>query len=154
MIVVSDTSCESNLITVGRVELLSQLFGEVIIPPAVHSELLRHHCSLPSFLKLVNPRDIVTVARLSSEWDLGEAEAISLARELAADRLLIDEKDGRVAALREDVPIIGVVGILVTAKQKGLLDSVRSLLDALDQQAGFRLSRSVRGTALRSVGEE
>ena len=154
MIVVSDTSCISNLITVGRVELLSQLFGEVIIPPAVHTELLRYHTLVPSFVKLATPRDTTTVSRLSSELDLGEAEAISLARELRADRLLIDEKDGRAVALREGVPIIGVVGILVTAKQKGILNSVRALLDALDKEAGFRLSRGVRTAALRAVGEE
>jgi uncharacterized protein len=154
MIVVSDTSCVSNLITIGRVELLNQLFGEVIIPPEVHVELSRHHPTLPSFVKLVSPRDTATVSRLSSELDLGEAEAISLARELRADRLLIDEKNGRAVALREGVPIIDVVGILITAKQQGLLTSVRAVLDALDKEAGFRLSRGVRADALRAVGEE
>lgn len=153
MIVVSDTSCISNLITVGKVILLEQLFSEVIIPPAVHAELVRHHPTLPAFLKLVVPRNSAMVRRLSQELDPGEAEAISLACELRADRLLIDEKDGRTVALREGVTIIGVVGVLVAAKNAGLLTSIGATLEDLDKQAGFRLSRQVRDAALRSVGE-
>jgi len=62
MIVVSDTSCISNLLSVGQDSLLPRLFGEVLIPPAVERELLRFHPSLPVFLKRAVPTD---EARLS-----------------------------------------------------------------------------------------
>ena len=47
MIVVSDTSPLTALLTVGEADLLTQLFGEVIIPEAVRDELLRNHAPLP-----------------------------------------------------------------------------------------------------------
>ena len=78
MIVVSDTSCISNLLSVGQDSLLPRLFGEVLIPPAVERELLRYHSSLPAFLKRVVPTDEARLSRLRQELDPGEAEAIGL----------------------------------------------------------------------------
>lgn len=149
MIVISDTSCISNLLTIHRVDLLPVLFGEVIIPPAVEMELRRFHEQLPGFLKVLRPTDEVHLLNLCHELDVGEAEAICLARELGADRLLFDERRGREIALREGLRIIGVVGILVLAKRKGLVTSVATLLDHLEQEAGFRLSPVIKATALR-----
>lgn len=153
MMVVSDTSCVSNLLTVGQADLLPRLFGEVIIPPAVAHELRRFHADLPDFLTVSAPSDTARLAQLSRELDAGEAEAICLARELKADRLLIDEKRGRAVALREGLAIIGVVGVLLTARQKGLIPSVTILLHRLECEAGFRLSPSVKAAALAAVGE-
>ena len=64
------------------------------------------------------------LSRLLQEIDAGEAEAICVACELKADRLLIDEKLGRAVALREGLAIIGVVGVLVVAKQKELIPAI------------------------------
>jgi len=153
MIVVSDTSCVSNLLSVGQVSLLPRLFGEVLIPPAVELELRRFHADLPDFLKTVAPTDQARIHRLLLELDPGEAEAICLARELKADRLLIDESVGRAVALREGVAIIGVVGILVAAKRSGFLTAIGPVLQRLETEAGFRLSQSLKADALRAVGE-
>jgi predicted nucleic acid-binding protein len=153
MIVVSDTSCISNLLTIGKADLLAELFGEVIIPPTVERELRRFHSALPAFLNVVAPARNDFVARLSRELDAGEAEAISVAFELKADRLLIDEKAGRTVALREGLAIIGIVGILLAAKQKGLLPSLTALLNRLETEAGFHLSQGVRAAALKAAGE-
>jgi predicted nucleic acid-binding protein len=153
MIVVSDTSCVSNLLTIGKPDLLANLFGEVIIPPAVERELRRFHSAIPAFLKVVVPTREELLARLSRELHAGEAEAICVACELKADRLLIDEKAGRSVALREGLAIIGVVGVLLAAKQKGLLPSLTELLNRLETDAGFRLNQSVKAAALKAAGE-
>jgi hypothetical protein len=153
MIVVSDTSCVSNLLTVGHSHLLNELFGEVIIPPAAGRELLRFHSVLPAFLKCVAPGDAALVSRLVAEIDIGEAEAICVARELHADRLLVDEKHGRAVAVREGLAIIGIVGILVLAKERSLVPAVRPLLFRLENEAGFRLSQAVKAAALDAVRE-
>jgi predicted nucleic acid-binding protein len=153
MIVVSDTSCVSNLLTIGKPDLLANLFGEVIIPPAVERELRRFHSAIPAFLKVVVPTREELLARLSREFHAGEAEAICVACELKADRLLIDEKAGRSVALREGLAIIGVVGVLLAAKQKGLLPSLTELLNRLETDAGFRLNQSVKAAALKAAGE-
>ncbi len=69
MIVVSDTSCVSNLLTIGKADLLEKLFGEVIIPPAVERELRRFHSAIPAFLRTVVPTRNDLLARLSRELD-------------------------------------------------------------------------------------
>lgn len=153
MIVVSDTSCVSNLLSIGHVSLLPRLFGEVLIPPAVERELVRFHTHLPDFLKPVAPSDRDRVLRLRDELDEGEAEAICLACEMKAGRLLIDERVGRAVALREGLAIIGIVGVLVTGKRTGLFASIGPVLEQLENEAGFRLSQPLKLEALRSVGE-
>ncbi|MFN7515465.1 MAG: DUF3368 domain-containing protein [Dolichospermum sp.] len=72
--------------------------------------------------------------------DVGEANAIALALELQADDLLIDERLGRQEALRLGIPIIGILGILLVAKQRSLIPQVQPVMDALINRAGFRIS--------------
>lgn len=153
MMVVSDTSCLSNLLAVGHETLLPLLFNEIVIPPAVEAELLRFHASLPAFLKRTAPADRARVSQLAREVDPGEAEAIVLAGELKADRLLIDERVGRAVALREGLSIIGLVGVLLAAKQKGLLPDLAPLLRRLESEAGFRMSQTLKAEILRAAAE-
>jgi uncharacterized protein len=153
MIVVSDTSCISNLLTIREPDLLRKLFGDIIVPPAVEMELRRFHGEIPSMFVVRPASNRTLLERLSSELHRGEAEAICLAIELKAERLLIDEKVGREVAKREGVAIIGMVGVLIAAKEKQLIPAVAPLLDQLQHEAGFRLSAAVRKAALEAVGE-
>ena len=70
--------------------------------------------------------------------DSGERAAIALAQELAADRLLIDERDGREIAARLGIPIAGTLAVLRDAATAGLLD-LNSAFDRL-KQTSFRAS--------------
>lgn len=153
MIVVSDTSVITSLIHIGRLTLLQELHGTVLIPRAVHQELLRTHESLPSFVEIRDAANHEMVARLTAEVDVGEAEAIVLCKELRADLLLIDEKLGRQVALREGVRIAGLVALVVEAKQRGLIDSVRKIVEQLEKDAGFRVSDLVKSEAFEKAGE-
>ena len=85
--------------------------------------------------------------------DAGEAEAIELAKELHADRLLIDERKGRKLAVREGIPVIGLLGIVLLAKRRQLLPSARALLQRLELEAGMYLAEDLREAALKAVGE-
>lgn len=153
MIVVSDTSAITSLLQIRKVDLLQQLYQTVLIPTAVHAELIKSHPDLPSFLQVKTVADLSQVARLESELDLGEAEAIVLAKEAQADLLLIDEKLGRLAALREGLRITGLLGLIIDAKQQRLIQSVRELVAQLELEAGFRLSDLVKTEAFRLAGE-
>ena len=153
MIVVSDTSPLTALLTVGEVELLPKLFTDVVIPATVRNELLRTHARLPEWLRVVNVNDTVQSGRYALVVDAGEAEAIELARELQADRLLIDERKGRKLAVQEGVPVIGLLGVVLLAKRKLLIPSARDLLQRLELEAGMYLTESVRDTALKTVHE-
>lgn len=83
------------------------------------------------------PTDTSLVDKLKEELDDGEAEAIALALQLKADRLLIDERLGRLVAVQYGLNITGVLGVLKSAKMLGLISTIKPILDALVQQAGF-----------------
>ncbi len=153
MIVVSDTSPLTALLTVGEATLLPNLFHEVIVPDAVRRELNRNHSPLPDWLRTATVQDTAQVGKYAEIVDAGEAEAIELARELHADRLLIDERKGRKLATQEGVPVIGLLGVVLLAKRRDLIPSARALLVRLENEAGMYLSQDIRDQALKTVGE-
>jgi predicted nucleic acid-binding protein len=153
MIVVSDTSPLTALLTVAQADLLPKLFGEVVVPEAVRNELLRTHPQLPAWLRVQTVKDAFQAGLFAQTVDAGEAEAIELARELRADHLLIDERKGRRLAVQEGIPVIGLLGVLLLAKRSHLIPSARTLLDRLEHEAGMYLAAEVRERALHTVGE-
>jgi predicted nucleic acid-binding protein len=153
MIVVSDTSPLTALLTVSQSEILSRLFGEVIIPQAVETELRRSHPTLPDWLHVLLLSDGAKADRYAQSVDRGEAEAIALAEELHADHLLIDERKGRRLAQQRGVPVVGLLGVVLMAKRAGLIASARILLNRLEQEAGVYWTDDLKETALKTVGE-
>ena len=153
MLVVSDTSPISALVQIGRAELLQNLFEIICIPPAVSEELSRFHTSLPSFIEVREVVDHSRVESLLPRLDLGEAEAIVLAIETRADHLLIDERRGRIIAAQAGLPIIGLIGVLLLAKNRGLLPTVKEILDDLQNKASFYIADAVLQKALEAAGE-
>jgi predicted nucleic acid-binding protein len=153
MIVVSDTSPITALLTVGAESLLTQLFAEVVIPRAVRDELLRNHSVLPLWLRVEVPHDLQKIREFSHTVDMGEAEAITLAIELRADRLLIDERKGRQLAAQQGVPVIGLLGVVLLSRRRELITSARVLLDQIEREAGMYLERNLKEAALKTVGE-
>lgn len=147
-----------SLARIGRLDLLPALFGEIVVPPAVHREVTSDE-ALPGatdlaragWLRLAEARDRSSIERLFSSLDRGEAEVLILARELAATAA-IDEKRGRRLAVELGVPQTGTVGILLAAKQAGLVPSIRPLLDQL-VASGIRLSSRLYEDACRLAGE-
>ncbi len=148
MIVVSDTSALSNLAIVNYLWLLEAIYQNVIIPDVVATELAAaSNSTISAILKLgwIQTQSLINsqlAEQLQQErgLDAGEANAIALAFELQADDLLIDERLGRQEAIRLGLPIIGILGILLVAKQKTLIPQVQPIMDALIDQAGFRVS--------------
>ena len=90
---------------------------------------------------------------MAKELDKGEAEAKALATEIQADVLLIDEREGRSLARQAGLPVRGVLGILIRAKAKAEIDSVRAEIEALRSRAGFFVAPSLEAEVLRNVGE-
>ncbi|MFO8038222.1 MAG: DUF3368 domain-containing protein [Sodalinema sp.] len=148
MIIVSDTSALSNLAIVDHLWLLEAIYQTVIIPDVVAHELaVASNPTIPAILQLgwIQTQSLINFElanQLQQErgLDAGEANAIALAFELRADDLLIDERLGRQEAIRLGLPIIGILGILLVAKQRRLIPQVQSVMDTLINQAGFRVS--------------
>jgi hypothetical protein len=153
MIVVSDSSPLTALLTVGAADLLTQLFREVVVPEAVRDELRRSHPRLPAWLRVETVKNPAQAQKYAQIVDVGEAEAIELARELHADRLLMDERKGRRLAAQEGVPVIGLLGVVLLARRNQLIPSARVWLQRLQQEAGMYLAEDIREAALKTVGE-
>ncbi|NEQ40627.1 MAG: DUF3368 domain-containing protein [Okeania sp. SIO3I5] len=163
MIVVSDTSPLNGLVIVGHLPLLQQIYGRVLIPPAVADELERGGEDDPritqvlslDWIEVCQPTNIQLVKTLQtdSNLDRGESEAIALAQELKAEELLIDERLGRKEAVRLGLNITGLLGILLVAKGRGFVTEIRPIIDALIQQANFRVSDRLYLEVLIAAGE-
>ena len=161
MLVVSDTSVLLNLCRVSAEGLLLELFREVWIPPAVAAEFLRLASARPRFRGLALPAwvrispavQVALEVRAFPGLDSGESEALSLALELHASAILVDEAMGRRAAGLLSVPAIGIAGILLRAGERGLIPAVRPLLIRLREEAGFWLSPKFEAEVLRLAGE-
>jgi hypothetical protein len=161
VIVVSDSSPLIALSAVGRLELLKDLFGTVLVPQTVYTEVVRPGSELPGEREVgqadwieVHPVGNTGLVKvLGLDLDPGESEAIVLAMESGADLLLVDERKARRVASRLGLNVVGTIGLLVLAKQKGLLTAIRPVLDALGTQAGFRIGARVYDQALRLAGE-
>ncbi len=161
MIAVSNTSPIFYLSTIGHLDLLRQLYGEIVIPATVLNEIINvgntdasaRVVPTLSWIKVQSAIDQEFVNTLRAELDPGEAEAIALAVELKADRLLIDERLGRAAAMRVGLQVTGVLGILVAAKRNNLIQEVKPLLDTLSGQVGFWLDARLYAEVLQAVDE-
>jgi len=161
MIVVSDTSPLSNFMVVNRLHLLKELYGEIIIPEAVMRELLElekrsidlSFIKNSAWIKVLPVQDEKGIQALLKEVDLGEAEAILLAKQLKADWLLMDETKGRRIAETEGLHIIGLLGTLLLAKKQGLLKEIKSILDEIISKAKLRVSKELYERVMTLAGE-
>ncbi len=140
-VVVADTTPLNYLVLIGQTDVLHRLFGEVMIPEAVLTEL-RHPKApaavtawlqnLPHWLRVVKVAQVDDTIQLGQ----GETEAISLAMEKQVSIVLMDERRGRAAAEARGLLPIGTLNILDLADERGLLDGVTSLNDL--KQTTFR----------------
>lgn len=158
MIVISDTSAISNLYQIGILDVLHQLFGDITITPAVKRELyaiLEQGNKLDEidWIIVKYPSDQKLISELLEILDLGEAESIALAIESNAKYLIIDEFKGREIATSYNLKIIGILGVLISAKKSGLLEEIGPKIKQL-REIGFRLSLSLVNKVLAKLGEE
>jgi len=163
-VIVADAGPLIGLAKIGRLSLLRELYGEILIPPAVHAELQAGSqrpgsgelldALSQSWIKVANSVDISSAiyVELKQFLDAGEAEAIALALHHPIHLLLIDERLGRIVAQRKGARITGTGAILLAAKQLGYITGIQQELDAL-HQAGYRLSARLRKELAAMGGE-
>lgn len=142
MIVVSDSTPLISLMKASSLEILKPLFGEVLIPEAVFSELTINpnyseeaaQIKNSTFIKIVSVEEskAVDVLRKISGLDLGESEAIIYADNHKADVLLMDEAKGRTVAKSMGLYIMGTIGVLLYAYEEKILSS-DNIADALNR---------------------
>ena len=161
MIVVSDTSCISDLLLAGQPDLLQKIYTEIIIPPAVHNQILKLETNgrdLSDFklrkwilIKQDFPGNISSLP--PKNIDRGEAEVLDLAVYLKADRPLIVERKGSQLAKQLKIATIGWLGIFKIAKEKNLISTIKIILDQLIENI-YWLSNQLYNLVLKSVNEQ
>lgn len=159
--IVSDASILINLARIGKLALLRKLYGEITVPEAVWQEVVVDGAGQPgaedmktaAWVKRALVENRYLVHALRQDLDAGEAEAIALALELKAELLLMDERLGRESAHYFGLHYIGLIGVLIEAKHKGLILAVKPYLDALRDRAGFRIAQPLYERVLQDQGE-
>jgi predicted nucleic acid-binding protein len=170
MIIACDSSPLFALAICDKLHLLEQMYDAVLIPEAVYNEVSvsgkpnadkiqewAHEPSTegspPSLDKVVRVKDDDFIQALAEMLGMGEAEAIALYKEKNADYLLIDERKGRKIAESYNIKIIGTLGLLLLAKQNGLLESIKPYLELL-QQSTIRIAPELYQITLHRAGED
>ncbi|WP_288129696.1 DUF3368 domain-containing protein [Microbulbifer sp.] len=160
-IVVSDTTAITYLSRIGAISLLKSLFNQIYIPLAVYEELTRQGDSNPGSEEVKTLNWIVVnevsnfkevTEKFSQKLDPGESQAIGLALEKKASLLIIDEKAGRAEAQSLGIPITGMVGVLLKAKERNLISTVAPFLNRL-RQTNFKMGPALYNRALELAGE-
>ena len=160
--IVSNTTPISNLLHIDKISLLAELFGAVYIPEAVANELNVLFLSSREWQKcleeervIVQPISNTIMARqMVPLLHQGEAEAICLALEKKAKLCLMDDKDGRIIAQSNNLPITGTLGILLKAKKTGLVSSVKQLIDRLRAEHHFWVKEDMYQKVLHIAKEK
>jgi predicted nucleic acid-binding protein len=156
--IVSDTTPLNYLVLIQAADILSNMYGKVLIPPAVKAELAHANTpdvvrtwisEPPSWLEMVNLKKPVDLAL--SHLDGGEQEAMSLASELQANLLLMDERDGVAVARRRGLKVVGTLSVLDLAAARGLID-LQTMFDRL-RETTFRSPQRLMANMLEQDAE-
>ncbi len=134
MIIIADSSTLIALASCNSLILLDKLFSEIKVPQAVFDEVVNQDKPLAQTLKnyLANKVSFIDPSQLMQQnLGIGEREAITLYKQLYADLLLIDDAKAKRIAINNDIKVIGSLGVLLLAKQKGLILKIKPYLELI-----------------------
>lgn len=155
-VVVADSGALISLGHISQIDLIEKVFDEFYIAHAVWQELQEYEN--PEFdkssLKELKKRVVKIKSKnyLSMIMDYGESESVILYEELQADFLLIDDNKARIVAETLDVNCIGSIGLLIKAKQKGLITELKPLFEKWIS-IGRYFSKKLLNKILTDLGE-
>ena len=162
MIAVSDTGPIIGLAKANRLSLLKNLFEKVLIPPMVRKELFAKtgdeaeliDNALTDFIRVSEINQLDETAKLILEGlSEGERQAIGVAASMGNDViLLIDDRAGRQAAGKLNIKITGLVGVLLMAKERGLIKNIVDVIEEI-RSNGYWLSNNLVDLAKQLSGE-
>jgi predicted nucleic acid-binding protein len=158
-VIIADSGPLIALSIIDKLELLQQLYEEVLLPPAVWNEVTVQGKGMPGadivskakFLKVCIPEPMA-LKPLSIIVGAGEAEAIALAQTTSNCCVLLDDAQARRLAERLDICRIGTLGILRQAKKQGLISHIKPFILKL-QSNGIYMQENLVNAILQDVGE-
>ena len=152
MILIADSSALVALSVCDSLDFLDALFGEVKVPQAVFDEVSVNHKPESAVLERylqgkVESVDTEKYVYLDAYADAGETEAMLLYKQMSADWLLIDDKRGRKIAAVNHINTIGSLGVLLSAKKRGLISAVKPKIDQI-ADSNVYISQTLRQIVL------
>ena len=138
-IIVSDTSCLILLLKIDELDILKEMSNKIYVTSIIKEELKQE---LPDWIQILDPKDKHYQSILELDLDKGEASAIALMLELDDAILLIDDLKGRKIAEKLSLRFSGTFGLLIKAKQIGIIKSVKPILDKI-RLTNFRFSEKL-----------
>lgn len=163
MKIVSNTGPLIGLAKIDCISILKDIASEVLIPPVVHRELLgkvgieseKIDRALNEFIHVIDLKHLeLATQEALLDLDEGERQAVGLASTFSEDiLLLLDDRAGRSVAEKLNIPTTGLIGILLLAKEKGILGNIGPLIDELRSQ-GYWISDEVVDIAKDLAGEK
>jgi len=148
-IVVVDSSSIILLSKIDELEILKLVFRHVAITSIISKEL---NIPLPDWITLRDPINKNTQKLLEIELDQGEASAIAVCLEFENSLLIVDDLKARRLASILDLNFTGTFGLFLRAKQLGVIQSVKPILDKI-AHTNFRISASIIQLLLKEAGE-
>ena len=149
ILVIADASSLIALVAINELDLLHKMYQKVVITDVVKNEI---HADLPEWIELNSNYDYKQFQILQLELDPGEASAIALALEYPGSKLIIDEFKGRSVAKRLGLTVTGTLGVVIKAKEQGLIKSGKEILIKLEQH-GFWLSEKLKKQIIAMLKE-
>ena len=147
--IISDTSCFIILTNIGELELLHKVYGKVVTTDDIATE---YGEVLPEWVEIAKVKDKYKQQLLEMQIDKGESSAIALALEIPESTVILDDYKARKIAEKLGIAYTGTVGVIIKAKLKGIIPSIKPLLMKI-KQTNFRLSADIELQALKEAKE-
>jgi predicted nucleic acid-binding protein len=148
-LIITDASCLIVLDNIGYLGILPQLFDTVVTTPEIAAEYGK---VIPQWLVLIKVNNVQLQSELAQIVDSGEASAIALAHEIRYDYLVTDDLQARKLSIKLGLHIVGTLGLLLKAKQTGVITLLKPILEEM-KQTDFRVTQTLIEAILRSAGE-
>lgn len=136
---------------IGQWNLLHALFGTIVVPPAVVREVAPSG-TLPEWIEQRALTQNIGLLIMQASLGQGESEAISLALESSARLIILDDRPARRLAQSLSLPVVGTLGVLLAAKNRGLISTVKPCLEGLSR-FDFRIAPVLYEQILGDAGE-
>lgn len=144
---------------IGQLDILRELYHEILIPTAVYNEVTAKEDSACAQIKNAGKWIRVEKIRELSEKKMykaklhdGEVEVMILSQEQNADLVILDDNAAKKTAKYLGLTVTGTLGVLLKAKQKGIIREIRPLLSEM-RRNGFYISNNVENMVLEQAGE-
>ncbi len=147
--IIADTSCFILLANIGELELLHKAYGQITTTTEVAKEF---GDSLPEWVEFQSPQDKYRQQILELQLDKREASAIALALEITGSTIVLDDYKARRIAEKLGLDITGTLGVIIKAKQQGLIPTIKPYIEKL-KTVDFRLSIELEKEVLKEAGE-